>query len=70
MEYMMDIYENYVTFLRFEVGILKSRLKPEDTGHIHTTIRVLEERIQEIEDNKKNEKILTAYSDYQVHSLS
>ena len=63
----MDIYENYVTFLRFEVGILKSRLKPEDTGHIHTTIRVLEERIQEIENNKRN---LTAYNDYQVHSLS
>ena len=63
----MDIYENYVTFLRFEVGILKSRLRPEDTGHIHTTIRVLEERIQEIENNKRN---LTAYSDYQVHSLS
>jgi len=67
MEYMMDIYENYVTFLRFEVGILKGRLKPEDTGHIHTTIRVLEERIQEIENNKQNLKV---YNDYQVHSLS
>jgi hypothetical protein len=63
----MDIYENYVTFLRFEVGILKGRLKPEDTGHIHTTIRVLEERIQEIENNKQNLKV---YNDYQVHSLS
>jgi len=34
--------------LEFEVGVLKSRLKSEDTGHLHTTISVLEERIQEI----------------------
>ena len=66
----MDIYENYVTFLRFEIGILRSRLKLEDTGHIHTTIRVLEDRIQEIENNIRNEKALKAYNDYRVHSLS
>lgn len=66
----MDIYENYVTFLRFEIGILRSRLRPEDTGHIHTTIRVLEDRIQEIENNIRNEKALKAYNDYRVHSLS
>ena len=34
--------------LEFEVGVLKSRLKSEDTGHLHTTMSVLEERIQEI----------------------
>ena len=66
----MDIYDNYVTFLRFEIGILRSRLRPEDTGHIHTTIRVLEDRIQEIENNIRNEKALKAYNDYRVHSLS
>ena len=34
--------------LEFEVNVLKSRLKLEDTGHLHTTIGVLEDRIQEI----------------------
>jgi hypothetical protein len=36
--------------LKFEIGVLKSRLKPEDTGHLHTTLGVLEERIQEIKE--------------------
>lgn len=36
--------------LEFEVNVLKSRLKPEDMGHLHTTIGVLEERIQEIKE--------------------
>ena len=36
--------------LEFEVGVLKTRLKPEDTGHIHTAINVLEDRIKEIKD--------------------
>jgi len=31
-----------------EIGELKSRLRPEDTGHIHTTINTLEERVDEI----------------------
>jgi hypothetical protein len=37
--------------LEFEINVLKSRLKPEDTGHLHTTISVLEERIQEIKQS-------------------
>ena len=36
--------------LEFEIGVLKSRLKSEDTGHLHTTIGVLEDRIQEIKE--------------------
>ena len=36
--------------LEFEVNVLKSRLKSEDTGHLHTTIGVLEDRIQEIKE--------------------
>lgn len=59
--------EVYLTVLKYEVSILKGRLKPEDTGHIHTTIGVLQERIKEIETNLKAAK---AYKDYQVHSLS
>ncbi|MFA9202223.1 MAG: hypothetical protein ACEQSC_01585 [Candidatus Nanopelagicaceae bacterium] len=36
--------------LEFEVNVLKSRLKSEDTGHLHTTIGVLKDRIQEIKE--------------------
>ena len=31
-----------------EVKILQSQLLPEDTGHIHTTISTLEDRIEKI----------------------
>jgi len=34
-----------------EVSILKSKLQPEDTGHIHTAISVLNERIDEVKKN-------------------
>ena len=34
-----------------EIAILKSRLLPEDTGHIHTTINTLESRVEEIRNN-------------------
>lgn len=59
--------ETYVKVLQYEISILKGRLQPEDTGHIHTTIRVLQDRVEEIERNLRAEK---AYKDYQVHSLS
>jgi len=39
---------NHYRHLLMEVGELKSRLQPHDTGHIHTTINVLEERIEEL----------------------
>lgn len=45
---------NHYRHLLIEVGELKSRLQPHDTGHIHTTINVLEERIEEL--HKKLEK--------------
>ena len=34
-----------------EIAILKSRLQPQDTGHIHTTISTLESRVEEIRNN-------------------
>lgn len=43
-------YVDYLSVLMEEVQILRSRLQPHDTGHIHTTINVLEERIEEIKD--------------------
>ena len=45
-----------------EVKILVGRLRPEDTGHIHTTIDTLNERVDEIkhelskEDNHDEEE--------------
>ena len=32
--------------LKREVDILKEMLRPHDTGHIHTTINMLQERIK------------------------
>ena len=37
-----------IIFLMEEIEILKSKLRPEDTGHIHTTISSLESRVEEI----------------------
>ena len=35
-------------FLMEEIAILQSRLRPEDTGHLHTTISTLQSRVEEI----------------------
>ena len=39
---------NHLVHLKDEINHLKSLLKPQDTGHIHTTIGVLEQRVEEI----------------------
>jgi hypothetical protein len=39
-----------VNILKQEVAHLKTLLQPTDTGHIHTTISVLEDRIKELEN--------------------
>ena len=39
---------NHLVHLKDEINHLKSLLQPPDTGHIHTTIGVLEERVEEI----------------------
>ena len=39
---------NHLVHLKDEINHLKSLLQPHDTGHIHTTIGVLEERVEEI----------------------
>ena len=52
---------NHERALREEINVLKERLQPHHTGHIHTTINTLEERVQEIkqqiDDNKLDEPI-------------
>ena len=45
---------NHVKALSEEINVLRERIQPHDTGHIHTTISTLEERVQEI--NKELEK--------------
>jgi len=42
---------NHYRMLIDEINHLKTLLKPEDTGHIHTTISVLEERVEEIQSS-------------------
>ena len=40
-----------LVMLMEEIAIVKSRLQPHDTGHIHTTISTLESRVEEIRNN-------------------
>ena len=39
--------------LQDEIEILKSRLEPHDTGHIHTTIGTLQHRVKELEEKNR-----------------
>ena len=48
---------NHERALREEINVLKERLQPHDTGHIHTTINTLEERVQEIKQRIENSKL-------------
>ena len=47
---------NHLVHLKDEVNTLKMRLKPSATGHLHTTIGVLEERIKEVEEELKKDE--------------
>ena len=40
----------HIKVLRNEVEVLTKRLKPNGTGHLHTTIGVLNSRIDELID--------------------
>ncbi len=44
--------KTYIAVLKAEVQHLKSKLEPTETGHIHTTIGTLEQRIRELESKK------------------
>ena len=49
---------NHFQMLLEEIATLQRRIKPEDTGHIHTTISVLQGRVEEIKkelEGKMNE---------------
>ena len=49
-EIVIDIEEKLgiIKVLRKEVEILTSRLQPQDTGHLHTAINVINDRIDEL----------------------
>ena len=47
---------NHLVHLKDEVNILEMRLKPSATGHLHTTIDVLKERIKEVEEELKEDE--------------
>ena len=47
-----------------EIAIAKSRLEPHDTGHIHTSISWLQQRVEEIK--KELEKVYIDGNDRQV----
>lgn len=54
--------KDHVNHLRYEIEVLKSRIKEYDTGHIITAIQVLESRIEELQE--KTEEILdSSYPD-------
>ena len=42
-------YNIRVAVLKDEIDLLKSKLEPHETGHIHTTISTLQHRVRELE---------------------
>ena len=51
-----------LVLLMDEISIAKSKLRPEDTGHIHTSINYLESRVEEIQKEIDNGLRKAAYA--------
>jgi hypothetical protein len=51
--------------LQEEIAILEARLQPHDTGHLHTTISVLNDRVKEIGERleKETKAIIVDYDE-------
>ena len=45
-----------LVFLMEEIAILKTRIQPEDTGYIYTTISTLESRVEEVKKSISENK--------------
>ena len=41
---------DYLSVLTEEIMILRSRIQPEDSGYLYTTINTLENRVEEIKE--------------------
>jgi hypothetical protein len=55
----MDTLENKLNHMNFilkEIGMLKRKIRDHDTGHIHTTINTLENRVNEIQSDMLKEE--------------
>ena len=44
---------DHLIALKDEIALLKTRIQPSCTGHIHTTISTLESRVEEIKESLK-----------------
>ena len=40
-----------IMILQEEIALIKSRIQPHDTGHLHTTVHVLTERLAELRED-------------------
>ena len=47
-----EMYKVYIEFLTLETAVLESRLEKTGTGHIHTAISVLKDRVKELEEKE------------------
>ena len=51
----MEGKTKHIEVLKTEMDVLASRLEPHDTGHLHTAIYVLKERVEELEKEVKED---------------
>ena len=51
-----------LVLLMDEIAIAKSKLQPQDTGHIHTSINYLESRVEELKKEIDNDLRKAAYA--------
>ena len=47
----MENKTDRLIMLMDEISIAKSKLQPHDTGHLHTTVHVLTERLAELRED-------------------
>ena len=47
---------NHMNFLLEEIRVQRERIRQHDTGHIHTTINTLEQRVNEIQSDMLKEE--------------
>ena len=50
----MEGKKNHIEVLKTEIDVLASRLEPHETGHLHTTIYTLKDRIEELEKEENS----------------
>ena len=50
----MKALMNHMKVLIEEIKILEKRIEPHDTGHIHTTISTLRNRVEELQNDMLN----------------